>query len=443
MFVVTTVPETLYAETSNGRIAYQVVGHGPVDVIVSHPPFFPIDLMWDEPGLVRFLDRMSSFSRHIWFDPRGRGASETLPSSEAGAESIVEGMTAVLDQAGCERAAVLALGSGATPLFVASHPERTAALVLLNSSVRTLFADDYPDGLSADALDELLTAIRRSWGSGAVDVLAPSMIDDARFRSWLGRSQRLTSTAEVADSRMRAVLEADLRHTLPAIKVPTMVLNNHGAFPPVSHGRYIAERIEGAKFVELEGDDFLFFVGDTGPLLDAIEEFLTGELPVHDTDRVLATVLFTDIVGSTQRASALGDRRWREMLDQYDRLVGRELERHRGKQIKTMGDGTLATFDGPARATRCACAIRDAVNGLGLELRSGLHTGEIELRGDDVTGIAVAIGQRVSALAEAGEVIVSSTVKDLVVGSGITFDDRGEHELKGVPGTWKLYAVGG
>jgi class 3 adenylate cyclase len=387
---------------------------------------------------------MSAFSRHIWFDPRGRGASEVLPPSEARlAESIVEDMTAVLDHAGCERAAVLAFGTGAMPLFAASHPERTTALVLLNSSVRTLSADDYPDGLSVDVMDEMLTAVRLEWGSGKVDLLAPSMADDARFRRWWGRSQRLTSSAAAAYSRMRAVLEADLRHTLPAIKVPTLVLNRHAVFPPVSHGRYIAEHVEGARFVELEGDDFLFFVGDTDPLLDAVEEFLTGELPVHDTDRVLATVLFTDIVGSTRRASAVGDRRWRETLDQYDELVGRELDRHRGKQIKTTGDGTLATFDGPARAIRCACAIRDAVKALGLELRSGLHAGEIELRGDDVSGIAVVIGQRVSALAGAGEVIVSSTVKDLVAGSGITFEDNSEHELKGVPGSWRLFAVAG
>jgi class 3 adenylate cyclase len=439
---VTVTPETFYADSSNGRIAYQVVGDGPVDVIVSHPPFFPIDLMWDEPNLVRFLDRMSTFSRHIWLDPRGRGASEPLPPSEARlAESIVEDMTAVLDHAGCERAAVLAFGSGAMPLFAASHPERTTALVLMNSSVRTLRADDYPDGLSVDALDEMLTAVHLQWGSGTVDLLAPSMGDDARFRRWWGRSQRLTSSAATAHSRLRAVLEADLRHTLPAIKVPTLVLNGRAVFPPVSHGRYIAEHIEGARFVELEGDDFLFFVGDTDPLLDAIEEFLTGELPVHDTDRVLATVLFTDIVGSTERASAIGDRRWRETLDAYDELAGRELDRHRGKQIKTTGDGTLATFDGPARAIRCARAIRDAVKDLGLELRSGLHTGEIELRGDDVSGIAVVIGQRVSAIAGAGEVIVSSTVKDLVAGSGISFRDHSERELKGVPGSWRLFAV--
>lgn len=438
----TTLPETRYADSTGAPIAYQVVGDGPVDVLAVHPPFFPIDLMWDEPTLAHFLNRLSSFSRHIWFDPRGRGASQPLPPSEAHlAENIVEDMVAVLDDLGCERAAVLALGSGATPLFAASHPERTTALVLVNSNVRTLHADDYPDGLSPDAFEELLSALRREWGTGAAaDMIAPTMAHDARFRAWLGRAQRLTSTGVDAYWRARGVLGADLRHTLPTIKVSTLALNRQTVFP-ASHGRYIADHIEGARFVELEGNDFLFFVGDTGPMLDAIEEFLTGELPSHDVDRVLATVVFTDVVGSTEHAARVGDRRWQELLATHDAVVRTELDRHRGRQVKSMGDGILATFDGPGRAVRCTAAIRDAVRPLGIEIRAGVHTGEIELRGDDIGGIGVHIAARVSGLAGAGEVLASRTVVDLVVGSGIEFEDRGEHELKGVPGTWRLFVV--
>lgn len=437
-----TVPETRYADRNGNPIAYQVVGDGPVDVLVAHAPFFPIDLMWDEPTLVHFLNRLSSFSRHIWFDPRGRGSSEALPLTEARlAESIVEDIAAVLDHAACERAALLTLGSGAVPLFAASHPERTKALILVNTNVRTLHADDYPDGLSVDAFAELLTTLRLQWGTGAVvDVIAPSMAHDARFRSWLGRSQRLTFTGVDAYWRIRSLLGADLRHTLPAIKVPTLVLNRQTVIP-ISHGRYIAEHIEGARFVELEGEDFLFFVGDTGPMLDAIEEFLTGELPSHDVDRVLATVVFTDVVGSTGHAARMGDRRWRELLATHDSVVRTELERHRGRHIKSTGDGVLATFDGPGRAVRCAGAIRDALHALGIEIRAGVHTGEIELRGDDIGGIGVHIAARVAALAEPGEVLASRTVVDLIVGSGIVFKDRGEYELKGVPGNWRLFAV--
>jgi class 3 adenylate cyclase len=433
------VPETRFADTLNGRVAYQVVGDGPIDVLVAHAPFFPIDLMWDEPGLVRFLDRLSSFSRHVWFDPRGQGASDPLPHVEERlAEAIVDDMLGLVDYLGWEQVTVVGDTHGQT-LFAASHPERTKALVLINSGASFLRAMRLaPDGSPSAGLDQW----RREWGTGAiVERVAPSVAGDARLRRWMARSQRLLCTADEAFWRTRAALAVDMRPALSSVQAPTLFVCRQGLVPNAEQARDDAQHISGAKVVELPGDDRLFFVGDTGPMLDAIEEFLTGQLPAHHTDRVLATVLFTDIVGSTEHAARLGDRRWKELLATHDALVGAEVERFRGRMVKSTGDGVLATFDGPGRAIRCACAIRDSVRSLGVDVRAGLHTGEIELRSDDVAGMAVHIGARVSAHAGAGEVLVSSTVKDLVAGSGIEFNDRGEHELKGVPGTWRLFAV--
>jgi class 3 adenylate cyclase len=436
------VPETRFAETPLGRIAYQVVGDGPIDVLVTHSPVFPIDHMWDEPSLVRFLDRLSSFSRHVWFDPRGRGASDPLPHvEERFAEAMVDDMLALLDHLGWEHAAVI----GDVPpsvLFAASHPERTKALVLLNASARTLWLREPWPTSRKEYLDEVVGR----WGTGAsLDRVAPSMAGDARLRRWLGRSQRLLYTADEMSWRAELALAIDFRPALGSIQAPTLFVYRrdlrNGALIPDD-----AQHVKEAKVVGLPGEDFLFFAGDSGPMLDAIEEFLTGHLPAHHSDRVLATVLFTDIVGSTEFMARVGDRRWKELLADHDALVEAEIERFRGRTVRSTrdsGDGTLATFDGPGRAIRCACAIRDAVRSLGVDVRAGLHSGEIELRGDDVAGMAVHIGARVSALAGAGEVFVSSTVKDLVAGSGIDFDDRGEHELKGVPGSWKVYVVAG
>jgi class 3 adenylate cyclase/pimeloyl-ACP methyl ester carboxylesterase len=432
-------PETRIAETPGGRIAYQVVGDGPIDVLVTHSPVFPIDLMWDEPGLVRFLDRLSSFSRHVWFDPRGRGASDPLPHvEERFAEAVVDDMLALLDHLGWEQAALV----GDVPpliLFAASHPERTKALVLLNSGARSVSLRESSLASPRDYLDQ----VYGRWGTGAsLDHVAPSMAGDARLRRWLGRSQRLLYTADEMYWRAELSLAIDFRPALGSIQAPTLFVYRQGlrnaAIMPDD-----AQHVRGAKVVGLPGEDFLFFVGDSGPMLDAIEEFLTGHLPAHHSDRVLATVLFTDIVGSTEFMARVGDRHWKELLAVHDDLVAAEVERYRGQKVKSTGDGVLATFDGPGRAIRCACAIRDAVRSLGTDVRAGLHSGEIELRGDDVAGMAVHIGARVSALAGAGEVFVSSTVKDLVAGSGIDFVDRGEHELKGVPGSWRIYAVAG
>ena len=431
-------PETRIAETPGGRVAYQVVGDGPIDVLVCHAPLFPIDHMWDEPSLVRFLDRLSSFSRHVWFDPRGRGASDRpLPYAEGRfAEAITDDMLALVDHLGWEQVAVVGDNGAPQILFAASHPERTKALVLLNTSARAAFRRD-----SSEAWLTELELIRRRWGTGdSLEQLAPSAAGDARLRRWLARSQRLLGTADEMYWRNQAAFAMDMRPALPSVQAPTLFVYRQGVRSSTLV-REDAPHIKGAKVVELPGEDFLFFVGDTGPMLDSMEEFLTGQLPAHHSDRVLATVLFTDIVGSTEHASRIGDRRWKELLVAHDALLGAEVVRFRGRMVKSTGDGVLATFDGPGRAIRCACAIRDSVRSLGLDTRAGLHTGEIELRGDDVAGVAVHIGARVSALAGPGEVLVSSTVKDLVAGSGIEFEERGEHELKGVPGSWKLYAV--
>jgi class 3 adenylate cyclase len=437
------VPETSFADTTVGRIAYQVIGDGPLILLVTHP-VFPVDLMWDEPIVARFLHGLSRFSRHIWFDPRGRGASDPLPHNEDRfAESVVDDMIALVDHLGYDQVAVLSLGAAPPILFAAAHPERTRALVLFNTTARMRRTDDYKEGAEADVIERTLSLWRRSWGTGRMlDHLAPSHAGDNHLRHWLGRAERLMCTADEIVWRTQAQWQVDLRAVLPSIQVPTLVVYRRGAVV-ADQARYVAEHIDGAKLAELPGADHLFFAGQTADILDAIEEFLTGSLKTRHSERVLATVLFTDVVGSTELAARLGDRRWRELLFGHDLLVRAELERFRGRAVKFTGDGVLATFDGPGRAIRCACSIRDSVRSLGVEVRAGLHSGEVEVIGDDVAGMAVHIGARVSALADAGEVLVSSTVKDLVAGSGIEFKDRGDYELKGVPGRWRLYGVHG
>jgi class 3 adenylate cyclase len=437
------MPETVYAKSSGGRIGYQVVGTGPPDVLATKPPWIPVDLMWDEPRLVRFLNGLSSFSRHIWFDIRGTGSSDPIALVEGRlVESTVDDMVAVLDELGCERVVVLgALGHPALQ-FAATHPERTSALLLINPSARIRRAEDYPEGLADEDIGALQATVRDRYGSGVVlgGGSAPSAAGDARFARWVAQCERLSVSPEDAYWRIRAGLEIDIRHLLPAIRVPTLVAVRAG-WQGYERSRSVAEHIDGARYVELAGEDYLFFVGDPGPLLDAIEEFVTGRLPHHEVDRVLATVLFTDVVGSTDQVAGMGDRRWSELLATHDGVTRAELERFRGREIQTTGDGFLATFDGPGRAVRCACGIRDAVGAIGIQVRVGLHTGEIELRGDDIGGIAVHIAQRVQALAQPDEVLVSRTVADLVGGSGIAFADRGTHALKGVPDQWQLFAV--
>lgn len=435
-------PETVYATSGGGRVGYQVVGAGPPDVLATKLSYFPVDLMWDEPRLGRFLNGLSSFSRHIWFDLRGSGSSDAIAPVEGRlVESTVDDMIAVLDALGCKR--VVVLGTLGLPAlqFAATHPERTSALVLINPTARYRRADDYPEGLADEDVEAFLASVRDLRGTGELFSLwAPSIVDDARFARWFARCVRLSETPQDAYWRLRAAFDLDLRHLLGAIRVPTLVAVRAGSLVS-EQGRYVAEHIDGARYIEPAGEDFLFFVGDTRTLLDAVEEFVTGRLPAHDVNRVLATVMFTDVVASTQQAAGMGDRRWSELLATHDGLTRAELERFRGREVKTTGDGFLAIFDGPGRAIRCACAIRDAVRAIGIDVRGGLHTGEIELLGDDIGGIAVHIAQRVQALAQPDDVLVSRTVADLVGGSGIDFEDQGEHQLKGVPGSWRLFRV--
>ncbi len=438
--------ETRYASSGDVNIAYQIVGDGPLDLVFVSGWVSNLDLMWAEPSYARFLRRLASFSRLILFDKRGTGLSDRVPDADLPTlEARMDDVRAVLDAAGAERAALLGHSEGGPMclLFAATYPERTIALALVGTYARRLRAADYPFGAAAEAYEAFLREIADGWGGPVgLEVRAPSLVDDERFRTWWADYLRMSASPGAALALTRMNGEIDVRAVLEAVAVPTLVVHRTGDRSlPVEGARYLAERIRGARLVELPGEDHLPFVGDADEILEEIEEFLTGIRPLREPDRVLATVLFTDIVGSTTRAAELGDRRWRDLLEAHHSLVRRQLERWRGREVDTAGDGFLATFDGPARAIRCAVAIRGAMAPLDLEIRAGLHCGEVELVGDDVAGIAVHTGARVAALARANEVLVSSTVRDLVAGSDIGFEERGEHELKGVPGTWRLYAV--
>ena len=424
-----------------GRVAYQVVGDGPLDVMVIRPPFFPVDMMWDEPRVVRFLDRLSSFFRHVWFDGRGTGASDWISHADGRlVESHVDDMVAVLDALGWERAAIIGLGIPVGAVFAATHPDRATALVMADAPVRLRRGDDYPVGWPDTECDRRIAAARDGEPTGTLDMMAPSLRDDAEFRWWYERASRLHSRPADRVLRIETALNGDLRDVLGALRVPTLVIIRSGR-TTAGMSRYVADHIEGATRMEVPGGDALPFSSDSVEVLDRVEEFLTGRLPEVQHDRVLATVLFTDIVDSTRHVASLRDRDWRELLSRHDALVIREVARCRGRVVKSTGDGVLATFDGPARAIRCACAIRDEVHPLGLEIRAGLHCGEIELQDRDVSGVAVHIGQRVCAHADANQVLVSRTVADLLAGSDLVFRDQGEHELKGVPGPWHLFEV--
>ena len=439
-------PETRYAKSGDVNIAHQVVGDGPIDIVLVDQWFSHVEAMWDVPPLARLVERLARFARVLLFDKRGTGLSDPVPiTSLPSIEEWMDDVVAVMDAAGSERAALIAgLASGFMAMtFAATYPERTSALVLVDCYPRFAVAPDYPWGGTGEERARRLDVVRERWGTGLLlDEFAPSVAGDSYLRRVWSRYERVSVSPGSALAMVRMMNETDIRHVLPTIRVPTLVMNRAGAMRiPSAHSRYIAERIAGARYVEVPGIDNLMWAGDQEAVAAEIQAFITGVRPAPEPDRVLATVLFTDIVDSTKLASELGDRRWREVLGRHDAAVRSELERFRGRQIKNTGDGVLATFDGPARAIRCAAAIGMAVRPLDLEIRAGLHTGEIELSGEDVQGIAVHIGARVAAMARSGEVLVSSTVKDLVAGSGLDFEDRGAHAIKGVPGEWRLYAV--
>jgi class 3 adenylate cyclase/alpha-beta hydrolase superfamily lysophospholipase len=447
---VSELPETQYARTADGAyIAYQVLGEGQPDLLLLGNLPSHLELAWEIPRFARVFRGLASFRRLIRFDERGTGLSDPLSQAEQPSlEMRAKEMLAVLDAVGSERTAVVAnsVGGLLAIVFAATYPARTAALVLDGCYARLTRDSDYPWGIPRETMDRAIAFLVSSpelSGEENLKYTAPYTFQhDPEFKSQYFRYVRQHTSPGQRVPMAEMSMLSDLRPLLPSIQAPTLVLYRSGdRFAGRPHAVYLAEHIPGAKLVELPGEDNLMFVGDTGAVVSEIEEFLTGARRPPDTDRVLATVLFTDIVGSTERATTLGDRRWRDLLDSHDWAVRRQLERFGGREVNTSGDGFVATFDGPGRAVQCACAIRDAVKALDLEVRTGLHTGEIERRGDDVAGIAVHLAQRVSALADAGEVLVSRTVTDLVVGSGLRFDDRGEHTLKGVPGTWRLYSV--
>jgi class 3 adenylate cyclase len=445
-------PKTRYARSGDVNIAYQVAGDGPLDLVyvpgwVSH-----LDLGWEEPAYARFLERLASFSRLILLDKRGTGLSDRVPLGALPTlEQRMDDVRAVMDAVGCRRAGLLGVSEGGPmcALFAATYPERTSALVMYGSYARGLPEGDYPWAATRwatthDDLETFLALLEDTWGEPEelLGFWGPSIAEDERYRRWWARYLRMSASPAAGVALARMNHEVDIRQVLPTIHVPTLIVHRADDSLNLAEGsRYMAERIPGAKFVELPGEDHLWFLGDQDALLDAVEEFLTGARSVHETDRVLATVMFTDIVSSTERAAELGDTRWRELLESHEAAVRAELERFRGREVKMLGDGVLATFDGPARAIRCARAIRDEARALGIEIRAGLHTGECEMRNGDIGGIAVHTGARVSAEAGPGEVLVSGTVKDLVAGSGIAFEDRGIHRLKGVPGEWRLFAL--
>jgi class 3 adenylate cyclase/pimeloyl-ACP methyl ester carboxylesterase len=423
-----------------------VWGDGPLNVVFVPGWISHVELHWEEPAVARFFDRLGSFATVACFDKRGTGLSDPVPVAELPTlEQRMDDVRAVMDDAGMERAALIGISEGGAlgVLFAATYPARTSALVLYGCWASMTRTEDYPWGLPREAQEEVLSRIEEGWSRGeAIELLAPSVAGDAESRARWARFQRMSASVGAAVATMRMNFETDVRAVLPLVSAPTLVIARAGDRVILAeHGRYLAERIPDARYVELPGEDHLFFVGDIEPVLGEMEEFLTGYRSAAEPERALATVLLTDIVGSTQRAVALGDRGWRDLLERHDQTLHRQLQRFRGRLVKSTGDGVLAVFDGPARAIRYAAAVRDALRSLDVEIRSGIHTGEVELRGDDVAGIAVHIAARVEAQARPGEILVSRTVADLVAGSGLEFEDRGEHELKGVPGRWRLFAV--
>ena len=435
------VPRVRYAKSGGLNIAYQVLGDGPID-LVHVPPFISnLELQWEDPAYARYMRRLASFSRLIMFDKRGTGLSDRV--DVASLDDRMDDVRAVMDAAGSDRAVVFGSSEGGALaiLFSVTYPERVSALVLYGAYPRMSWAPDYPSGVESS--EEVLRDFEDQWGQVGgglpLPVLDPGRGDDPGSLEMAARSDRLSASPGAAATILRMILSIDVRDLLPAVRVPTLVVYRTADIAHAEGSRYLGAHIPDAKTVELPGDTYFPYLGDQDAVLGEIEEFVTGVRPPPVHDRVLATVLFTDIVGSTQTAAEVGDQRWLELLEDHEMISAREIQRQRGRLIKSTGDGVLATFDGPARAVRCACAIRDGLQTSEIKIRAGVHTGEIELLDDDIGGLAVHIGQRVSSLAASGEVLVSRTVVDLVAGSGITFTDHRVHDLKGVPEPWHIY----
>ena len=445
-------PRTRYASCGETDIAYQVFGDGPIDLLLLPGPSIPIDSIDAEPSMYRFHRRLASFARVIRLDQRGIGLSSRVSSSDMmGPKFWAQDVIAVMNAVGCERATVVAPGfTSMTGLVLAAdYPERVSSLVVINGAARTVYAPDYPIGAQVDTLDPYTTVAvdpdAVDQGFDMLGIIAPSVARDDAFRAWWDTAGNRAASPSMARAMIMTIRQADVRDRLPRITAPTLILHRTDSqFTPVAHAHYLAQHIAGSHLVELPGDDMLYWVGHTGPMLDEIEEFITGMRGGSGAERLLTTIMFTDIVGSTERAALIGDGPWRDLLDNHDTIVRHELQRFSGREVNTAGDGFVATFSSPSAAIACADAVVDAVRVLGIEVRVGIHAGEVEVRGaskDDVAGMAVHIGARVAALAGPGEVLVSSTVRDIVTGSRHRFADRGETALRGVPGQWRLCAL--
>ena len=438
--------ETRYARNGDTSIAYRVGGEGPIDLLLISGFVGHLEIFFELPAAKRFLDRLASFARVITFDKRGMGLSDRDSGSYT-IENVTSDAIAVLDAAGSERAALVGVSEGgpAATMIAATHPDRVSSMALYGTYARLTRADDYQEGIPAERLREFWSLLAASWGDpNGLRFFAPSMADDPELREWWGRLLRSGASPGVIETLGQMYERLDVRPLLGSIQIPTLVLYRSGDLitpPPLP--RTLVEGIPGARGVELPGDDHLFVAGDQDSILDEVEEFVTGRPAAAEPDRALMTILFADLVDSTATAAELGDRAWRSLLERFNRLCRRELERHGGRLVKTTGDGLLATFNGPARGVRTALAIRDAANSLGLRTRGGLHTGECELIEEDVGGLAVHIASRVEGLAEPDQVATTGTVADLVVGSGLEFRDVGPHALKGVPGEWRISVVAG
>jgi class 3 adenylate cyclase len=438
-------PIARYARSGDLHIAYITAGEGqPIDVMWIPPWISQVEYLWSERSLSRVMDRITTFARLITFDRRGSGLSDPFWGAPT-LEDQMDDLIAVMDAAGSERVAVFGTleGGPMATLFAATYPERVSALVLYATFARATWAPGYDWAWPAELRDQQMEELIAQWGEGrVVAAVAPSEMDDPAFMEWAGRLERLAAAPSTIRRIFDLIGEFDVRDVLPSIRVPTLVMHRRNdSFIKIEHSRYIAQQIPGARYVELEGTDSMFSLGDSDALIGEIEEHFTGARHEHEPDRMLATVLFTDICDSTRRAAEMGDRGWRFLLERHDALFRQALDRHRGRVVKRTGDGFLATFDGPARAIRCAASVAEAMGSLGIEVRAGLHTGELEVMDGDLGGLAVHIAARVMDAASPSEVLVSGTVKDLVVGSGIDFEERGERQLRGVPGEWRLFAV--